>query len=62
MPEQHPRLVDPTARPLISLATEDAEVADADLIIEAVPENFALKTAILSRIEPHLQQRINHGL
>ena len=52
---QYPRLVDPATRPLISLATEDEEVADADLIIEAVPEDFALKTAILARIEPHLQ-------
>lgn len=52
---QHPRLVDPTAAPLISVATDDVEVADADLIIEAVPENLALKTAILSRIEPQLR-------
>lgn len=52
---QHPRLVDPTADPLISVATDDVEIADADLIIEAVPENFALKSLILSRIEPHLR-------
>ena len=52
---QHPRLVDPTAAPLVSVAADDAEIADADLIIEAVPENFALKTAILSRIESHLR-------
>ena len=35
-----PRLVDPTAGPLISVATDDAEIADADLIIETVSENF----------------------
>ncbi|MBL8819800.1 MAG: 3-hydroxyacyl-CoA dehydrogenase family protein [Planctomyces sp.] len=52
---QYPRFVDPAARPLISLATDDEEIADADLIIEAVPEDFALKTAILARIEPHLR-------
>jgi len=41
----------------ISAATYDAEIADADLIIEAVSENLPLKTAILSRIEPFLQSR-----
>ena len=53
--KQHPRLVDPIAGPLLTVATDDADVANADLIIEAVPENLALKTAILSRIEPHLR-------
>ncbi len=53
--KQHPRFVDPIAGPLITVATDDADVANADLIIEAVPENLALKTAILSRIEPHLR-------
>jgi 3-hydroxyacyl-CoA dehydrogenase len=51
---QRPRLVDPTARPLISVATDDAEIADADLIIETVSENFECKSSILSRIDPHL--------
>ncbi len=41
----------------ISAATCDEEIADADLIIEAVFENLPLKTAILSRIEPFLQTR-----
>ena len=41
----------------ISSVTCDAEIADADLIIEAVSENLALKTEILSRIEPFLQSR-----
>ena len=39
----------------ISAATCDAEIADADLIIEAVSENLAVKTSLLSRIEPFLQ-------
>ncbi|MEO2019356.1 MAG: 3-hydroxyacyl-CoA dehydrogenase NAD-binding domain-containing protein [Fuerstiella sp.] len=39
---------------MVSLATCEAEVAAADLIIEAVPEDFGLKTIILSRVEPHL--------
>jgi 3-hydroxyacyl-CoA dehydrogenase len=52
---QHLRLVDPTADPIISVATDDSEIANADLIIEAVTENYAIKSAILSRIEPHLR-------
>jgi 3-hydroxyacyl-CoA dehydrogenase len=51
----HLRLVDPIACPLISVATDDAAVADADLIIETVSENFELKSSILSRIDPHLR-------
>lgn len=52
-----PRFVDPSAGPLISVATDDTQVADADLIIETVTENIAVKSAILSRIEPHLNAR-----
>jgi 3-hydroxyacyl-CoA dehydrogenase len=52
---QYLRLVDPTADPIISVATDDSEIANADLIIEAVTENYAIKSAILSRIEPHLR-------
>jgi 3-hydroxyacyl-CoA dehydrogenase len=51
----HLRLVDPTADPIISVATDDSEIANADLIIEAVTENYSIKSAILSRIEPHLR-------
>lgn len=42
---------------LVSEATSDADLADADLVIEAVPEDFALKTAILMRVERHLNDR-----
>lgn len=49
------RFVDPMAETQISVAADEAEVADADLIIEAVTENQAIKTAILSRIERHVR-------
>ena len=49
------RFVDPMTEAPISVAIDDAEVADADLIIEAVTENMAIKTAILSRIERHVR-------
>lgn len=52
---QHLRLVEPGAGPEISVATDDTEIADADLVIEAVTENLAIKSAILSRIEPQLR-------
>lgn len=52
---QHLRLIDPAADPVISVAAADTEIADADLIIEAVTENLAIKSAILSRIEPQLR-------
>ncbi len=41
--------------PLITVAKTDAEIANADLIIEAVSESAALKTALYSRLEPFLQ-------
>lgn len=40
--------------PRVSVAVQDSEIADADLIIEAVAENAAVKSAVLSRIEPLL--------
>jgi len=49
--------VDPTAGPLISVGTDDAQVAAADLIIETVMENIAVKSATLSRIEPYLKSQ-----
>ena len=41
---------------IVRRATCDAEVAAVDLIIEAIPEDLALKTTVLSRIEPHLNE------
>ncbi|HQX52000.1 MAG TPA: 3-hydroxyacyl-CoA dehydrogenase NAD-binding domain-containing protein [Planctomycetaceae bacterium] len=52
-----PQFLDVSDAADISAATCDAEIADADLIIETVSENLALKTAILSRIEPFLPSR-----
>jgi 3-hydroxyacyl-CoA dehydrogenase len=41
----------------VSVAANDSEAAVADLIIEAVPENLALKTDVLSRLDTHLSQQ-----
>jgi 3-hydroxyacyl-CoA dehydrogenase/enoyl-CoA hydratase/3-hydroxybutyryl-CoA epimerase/enoyl-CoA isomerase len=41
--------------PVVSMAHSDAEIADADLIIEAVVENAEIKTALLSRLEPFIR-------
>ncbi|MEZ6122338.1 MAG: 3-hydroxyacyl-CoA dehydrogenase family protein [Planctomycetaceae bacterium] len=38
----------------VRVATEQADIADADLILEAVTENIDIKSGILSGIEPHL--------
>lgn len=43
-----------TIGPQVSVAARDSEIAEADLIIEAVAENPAVKAAVLSRIEPLL--------
>jgi 3-hydroxybutyryl-CoA dehydrogenase len=41
----------------IALTTEIAEIADADLVIEAVPENADLKAAILAEAATHVSER-----
>ena len=44
-----------TGAAMVSAATSTAEVAAADLVIEAVPEDFALKIAVLSCVDGHLK-------
>ncbi len=44
-------------RERIALTTEIAEIADADLVIEAVPENIDLKVAILAEAATHVSDR-----
>lgn len=41
--------------PTISVARSNDELADADLIIEAAPEDFALKTELYAQIEQNLK-------
>ncbi|MCP4512735.1 MAG: NAD(P)-binding domain-containing protein [Fuerstiella sp.] len=41
----------------VSMALNEKEISAADLIIEAVPEDPAIKTEILSRIDSHLGPR-----
>lgn len=43
-------------RERIALTTEIAEIADADLVIEAVPENADLKVAILAEAATHVSE------
>ncbi|MBX3438940.1 MAG: 3-hydroxyacyl-CoA dehydrogenase family protein, partial [Planctomycetaceae bacterium] len=38
----------------VSVATTEADMATADIVIEAVPENVAIKSDVYSRLEPHL--------
>ncbi|HIE96706.1 MAG TPA: 3-hydroxyacyl-CoA dehydrogenase [Planctomycetes bacterium] len=41
----------------VSVALNEEEISAADLIIEAVPEDLAIKTEILSRLDSHLGQQ-----
>ncbi len=40
-----------SGRPQVSVAVSDADLGDADLVIEAVPEDLATKSAVLQRIQ-----------
>ncbi len=50
-----PHFLRTTSLPQISVAACDADLADADLIIEAVTEDVAIKQEVLSRIERHMR-------
>jgi 3-hydroxyacyl-CoA dehydrogenase/enoyl-CoA hydratase/3-hydroxybutyryl-CoA epimerase/3-hydroxyacyl-CoA dehydrogenase/enoyl-CoA hydratase/3-hydroxybutyryl-CoA epimerase/enoyl-CoA isomerase len=41
--------------PLLNATSSDSELADSDIVIEAVVENMNVKRELYSRIEPHLR-------
>ena len=56
-PVRPPHFVGRGHRPRIAATTSDEQLGDADLVVEAVPEDAAAKTAVLKRIEPFLTDR-----
>ncbi|MCA9047133.1 MAG: NAD(P)-binding domain-containing protein [Planctomycetaceae bacterium] len=48
------RIKSADANALVRVASCESDLSDADLVIEAVPEELAIKTSVLARIEPHL--------
>ncbi len=51
-----PHFAKSSSSAVIRVVTSDADLAAADLVIEAVPENLALKREVLSRIGRHLSR------
>ena len=46
-----------SSAPAVTVATSDAEIAQADLVIEAIPENVSAKRSVFAKIAPHLNGR-----